>query len=162
MTSRTISLTAILLPAILASGAGLVQVRKSTQTGPLADRIKPILAKCQVCHSGSAPIAVLDLASRPRALAGGKSGSAINLTDPSRSLLLTQISSNKMPPNSPLSAEEKAVVREWLLAGVPWPDASQTAPQRAGLDWWSLQPVVRRTVPTVKDKAWVQNPIDAF
>jgi hypothetical protein len=35
-------------------------------------------------------------------------------------------------------------------------------PRRAGLDWWSLQPVRRLKPPAVKDATWVRNPIDAF
>jgi hypothetical protein len=33
---------------------------------------------------------------------------------------------------------------------------------RAGLDWWSLQPIRRPAVPAPKDVAWRGNPIDAF
>jgi hypothetical protein len=35
-------------------------------------------------------------------------------------------------------------------------------PRKAGLDWWSLQPVRRPKCPAVKDVAWARNPIDAF
>jgi hypothetical protein len=34
--------------------------------------------------------------------------------------------------------------------------------ERAGGDWWSLQPVARPEVPAVKKADWVRNPIDAF
>jgi hypothetical protein len=33
---------------------------------------------------------------------------------------------------------------------------------RAAPDWWSLQPVVRPQMPSVKSSAWITNPIDAF
>jgi hypothetical protein len=36
------------------------------------------------------------------------------------------------------------------------------APRRAGLDWWSLQPITRPTPPTLKDRGGLRNPIDAF
>jgi hypothetical protein len=35
-------------------------------------------------------------------------------------------------------------------------------PRKAGLDWWSLQPVCRPKPPAVKNAAWARNPIDAF
>src|SRR5262249_35895635 len=95
---------------------------------------------------------------------GGKSGAAINLSEPSISRLLIMVNSGKMPPNSPLSTAEKATVLEWIQAGAPWPKAGANGgpAKRAGLDWWSLQPILRRTPPAVKDKNWVRNPLDAF
>ena len=45
-------------------------------------------------------------------------------------------------------------------AGAPWPkDVTLAA---ADGDWWSLRPLARPTVPAVKDKAGVRNPIDSF
>lgn len=34
--------------------------------------------------------------------------------------------------------------------------------ERAGADWWSLQPVQRPDTPKVKNAQWLRNPIDAF
>jgi hypothetical protein len=34
--------------------------------------------------------------------------------------------------------------------------------EKAGADWWSLQPVKRPDTPNVKNAQWVRNPIDAF
>ncbi|HEX5271374.1 MAG TPA: DUF1549 domain-containing protein, partial [Gemmataceae bacterium] len=42
------------------------------------------------------------------------------------------------------------------------PVARADEPRRAGPDWWSLQPVKRPPPPTVTDRAWPRNPIDAF
>ncbi len=36
------------------------------------------------------------------------------------------------------------------------------AADKAGEDWWSLQPIKRPTVPRMQDASWVQNAIDAF
>ena len=33
---------------------------------------------------------------------------------------------------------------------------------RAGEDWWSLQPLTRPPLPEVSDGTWVKNPIDRF
>ncbi len=46
-----------------------------------------------------------------------------------------------------------------LVADAP---AEAAAPRRAGLDWWSLQPVGGPTPPAVANRGWVRNPIDAF
>ncbi len=45
-----------------------------------------------------------------------------------------------------------------ILAAPGLPDE----PRKAGLDWWSLQPVKRPHPPTVDDTARARNPIDAF
>jgi hypothetical protein len=132
------------------------------KTEGISQKIRPILSKCQVCHSGSPPIAGLSLTSRQGALNGGKSGPALNLSDSSHSLLYLQITAGKMPPNAPLSPEERAVVKEWLSSGAPWPQPDAASAQRAGLDWWSLQPIISRLIPIVKDKDWARNPIDSF
>jgi hypothetical protein len=42
------------------------------------------------------------------------------------------------------------------------PSQAQPTVKRAGLDWWSLQPVRRPVPPRVKDAAWVQQPLDSF
>ena len=34
--------------------------------------------------------------------------------------------------------------------------------EKAGADWWSLQPIVRPAPPPVRDTDWMRNPIDAF
>ncbi len=53
--------------------------------------------------------------------------------------------------------------RGWLLVAVALGLAGPLpGEERAGADWWSLQPVVRPALPEVKNMAWVRNPIDAF
>ncbi len=49
----------------------------------------------------------------------------------------------------------------WLVAWGLATVALAADAGRAGLDWWSLQPIVRPQVPDC-DSAWVRNPIDAF
>jgi hypothetical protein len=49
----------------------------------------------------------------------------------------------------------------WLLLSTVTVQA-QPAAKRAGLDWWSLQPVHRPPPPSVRDAAWIREPLDAF
>jgi hypothetical protein len=74
------------------------------------------------------------------------------------------VSSRKMPPRQPLSAAEMETLRRWIAGGAAWAGkvSPREEPQRAGRDWWSLQPVVRPALPAVQDRAWVRNPLDAF
>ncbi len=57
----------------------------------------------------------------------------------------------KMPKNAdPLSADEISAVRKWIDAGAKWPDDLKlTKSPVADLNWWSLQPLKRPTVPDI-------------
>lgn len=63
----------------------------------------------------------------------------------------------QMPPRGAgLSAEEVARVRQWIAEGARWPESASV--QLANpLDWWSLRPIARPSVP-----AGDVHPIDAF
>src|SRR5271168_4754421 len=52
-----------------------------------------------------------------------------------------------------------------LVALSPAPDGAGSPPPAAdtpGSPNWSLQPLIRPSIPAVKNVAWVRNPIDAF
>ncbi len=130
--------------------------------------VAPILARrCLDCHSGTDPKGKLDLSRRASAFDGGKAGPAIEPGQPEESLLWERVESDEMPPKSPLPAEEKAALREWIATGATWgtdpidPYQVSTS-RRAGRDWWSLQPVRRPNPPEVKRSGWVRSPIDRF
>jgi hypothetical protein len=130
--------------------------------------VAPILARrCLDCHSGAEPKGKLDLSRRARAMLGGESGAVIVAGKPAESLLWEQVESGEMPPKSPLTAEEKAILRDWIASGATWgtdpidPYRFSTS-RRAGRDWWSLQPVRRPEVPEVARKDWPRSPVDRF
>ena len=81
-------------------------------------------------------------------MSGGDSGEAIDRADPQQSLIWKRIEADEMPPEHPLPDDERAVFRDWLKAGAEWgtevidPFAT-SSDQRAGRDWWSLQPIQR-------------------
>lgn len=130
--------------------------------------IAPLLiSKCIKCHSGSTPKGDLDLTTSQGLREGGSSGSVLPGTG-TKGLMWDVIDQRKMPPKDKLSDSEQAILKRWLETGSKWDGpalaaqhASQTA-QRAGNDWWSLQPIRRPVVPTVKQITWVRSPIDAF
>ena len=136
--------------------------------------IVPLLAKrCVECHSGREPKGGLDLTSRDAVFKGGESGSVISAGKPLESLMIERVTAGEMPPESrgqsqQLPATEIALLENWIAGGAKWPDGRTislyelTTEVRAGLDWWSLQPVRRPEVPHVKNSEWVANPIDAF
>ena len=104
----------------------------------------------------------LDLSSRQGALAGGARGPAIAPADPAASLLLARVLAEEMPPGSPLPAEDKRLLHEWIAAGAEWPGI--IAGRRAGPDWWSLQPLREPAPPPAASvpAGWSESPIDRW
>ena len=134
-------------------------------------QVQPLLKKnCISCHSAR-PKGGLRLDSRQAILKGGKSGPAVIPGDPGNSLLIQAVRYQhkklKMPPKKSLSKSQVAMLVRWVAEGAAW-----DAPASPGVaaieidpelrDFWSFQPVVRPTVPQVKDPSWNQHPVDAF
>ncbi|MFM2094548.1 MAG: hypothetical protein RIS70_1672 [Planctomycetota bacterium] len=144
------------------------------QQAPDFDRqVAPLLAsRCLDCHSGSEAKGGLDLTRRERAIGGGESGPAYVAGDLGKSLLWSRVESDEMPPKKPLDAAEKRLLRRWIEHGAAWGtdpiDRFRISTStRAGLDWWSFQPVVRPKPPQVSGEglirnAEIRNPIDQF
>jgi hypothetical protein len=130
--------------------------------------IAPLLtARCLKCHGGARAKGDLDLTQRDRLLAGGASGSVIVPGKSAESLLLEYVRDKKMPPRQPLTQREIELLRRWIDAGADWQGPALRPPrpeeaQRAGRDWWSLQPLRRPALPAVSRSAWIRTPIDAF
>ncbi len=128
--------------------------------------VAPVLIRnCLECHQGAEPSGGLDLSSSESLAAGGESGPAVDAEKAEKSLLWQKVSSGEMPPESKLSATEKAQLIDWIEAGAPWHDRTLdpyelTTTQRGGYDWWSLQPIVDPPVP--RGRIAFTNPIDAF
>ncbi len=130
--------------------------------------VAPILANhCLECHRGADAKGGLDLSQRDEALRGGESGPAWRPGKPLESLLWERVASGEMPPRKPLPEKTKEVLRKWIQDGAPWgtnpiDPFRFTNESRAGLDWWSLQPLRDPRVPAVKTRDRVRNPVDAF
>ncbi|VTS05383.1 DUF1553 domain-containing protein [Tuwongella immobilis] len=123
--------------------------------------VRPILSShCFQCHGPDAKTRKggLRLDLRDAALKPGKSGElAIVPGKPDASELVARIhemdESVVMPPpevKKPLNAAQKAILVRWIQSGAEYPGH------------WAFQPPKKPTPPTVKDAAWVRNPIDAF
>lgn len=129
--------------------------------------IAPLLEqRCVRCHNEETRKAGLSLVSREAAIKGGESGAALEPGKPDGSLLIDMIAGDKplMPAQGEkLSAAQVALFKNWIAAGAIWP-ADRTLTERAPvrLDWWSLQPIRRPQLPTVKGQSWPRNEIDHF
>lgn len=135
------------------------------------NRVGPLLERrCLSCHNDGERKGGLSLQSTASTLAGGESGAAVVPGDVGASYLLDLVTSAngraEMPKDgAPLSAEEVALLREWVAGGAEWPEGlTLEAGRVADADWWSLKPVVRPAVPVVavEDRGRVRTPVDAF
>jgi len=131
--------------------------------------IAPIFARhCLECHSSGNAEGGLDLSSRKGWQTGGESGPVHNADEALAGLMWSYVSDDSMPKDrASLSAEEKAAIRQWLVADASW-TMEQIDPyayadnRRAGYQWWSLQRVVRPQVPSLENNWQVRSPIDSF
>ncbi len=116
--------------------------------------IRPILSdKCFDCHGP-------DSASRKGDLRLDQEVTAQSVVDPrnaSASELITRIThedvGQRMPPadsGRTLSIREIELLTSWVEQGAKWQKH------------WSFMPPIRTTLPEVKAKTWVRNPIDRF
>jgi hypothetical protein len=147
MLSRRFAHVAVSLVSLTALGSAV------SAAPPDFDRdVMPILAsRCLECHTGADGKGDLDLTRKAAVV-------------PVLNELWKKVSANDMPPKKPLPDAEKAVLKAWIDAGAKWgtdpiDPFAKTNSKRAGLDWWSLQPVKRPEVPKV---AGASNPVDAF
>jgi cytochrome c553 len=134
--------------------------------------VRPLLLEnCMSCHSKAVNKVKggLNMDSRHSLLAGGDSGSAIDLDAPEKSLLMEAVrrESFEMPPERPLSAQQIAVLEKWIKMGAPWPDNPKSAVQGEGwratraAEHWAWQPLKRPNVPSTID-SWPLTTVDAF
>ena len=116
---------------------------------------------CLSCH-GAGQMSGLDLRQRETLLKGGSRGPAVIAGDAPRSLLYrsaAHLGEPKMPPGSrrPLPQGDLAILKEWIEAGAPYPEAGAAAGEPS---WWSMRKPRRPPVPELDESP--SNPIDAF
>ena len=106
---------------VLLVGSWLSVNPAAAQSPAVFDRtIAPVLATCLECHRGPNAKGGLDLGSRAGAQRGGESGPAYVAGDPKRSLLWQRLAADEMPPDHPLPAADKEVLRQWIATGAKW------------------------------------------
>ena len=134
----------------------------------LLEQVRVVLeSRCMSCH-GQLQMSALDLRQRETMLKGGNRGPAIVPGKPEESLLFLAASHDerteiKMPPGGdPLPIQDLALLRSWIEAGAPWGKGATLETEQAGSSWWSFQKPKRPPLPTVREKDWVKNPVDAF
>jgi hypothetical protein len=158
----------VFTPAAAADTAGIEFFEK---------KIRPVLVEhCYQCHSASAVAQKklrggLRLDTRQGLLAGGDSGPVVVPGKAKDSLLLKTLRHHgdvKMPPRQKLPEGVIADFETWINRGAPDPRTVGTEAKRGGMSveqgrtFWAYRPVVRPTIPIVKDRLWPRGGIDTF
>ncbi|HLK65950.1 MAG TPA: PSD1 and planctomycete cytochrome C domain-containing protein [Bryobacteraceae bacterium] len=160
---------AILAIGVLTPVFSVGWMAATPQNAPAIDfvrDIQPIFsASCYACHGPQLQSGGFRLDTRAAALAGGKSGKAIEPGASAHSLLLKRIAGDaglpRMPlGGQPLSSDRIELIRQWIDGGAPWPETT-TAAAPAKRHWAFIAPV-RPAVPRPSSADWVRTPIDAF
>lgn len=141
-------------------------------------KIRPLFhTHCLECHGaeGKKVKGGLRLTTRAELLAGGDTGPAFVVGKPEQSLLIKAVHYRsddvKMPPKGRLKDSEIADLETWIKDGAAWPATSGSSTNSAKTGplfteeqkrFWAFQPMLDSQPPTVKNRAWVQSPIDAF
>jgi hypothetical protein len=139
-------------------------------------RIRPVLVEhCYECHSAQSEKlkGKLLLDNRDAARKGGETGPAVVPGDPDNSLLVQALryENFEMPPKAKLPGHVIADFEKWIKDGATDPREGSPGPQiappaaidfQAARQFWSLQPPLPHTPPSVSDPNWPQQPIDSF
>lgn len=138
--------------------------------GPAEDhfesKVRPVLVEtCFRCHGDTKTAGALRLDSRDALMKGGDSGPAIVPGNPDESLLIQAIRRQEdvsaMPPGKDkiLRPDQVEDFAAWVKAGAVWPEGS---PKFRATKHWAFEPPRPVPPPSVRETAWVRNPIDAF
>lgn len=147
---------------VLASGGRMQAAEPDFQRD-----IQPIFAeRCYSCHGSEKQKSGLRLDSRASALRGGESGQTALVPGQSAKsrlfqLIASQDADQVMPPKGDrLTATQIELVKAWIDAGAPWPEAAGAA--NATSMHWAFQAPRRPLVPVTRHPRWTRNPVDAF
>jgi len=145
-------------------------------------KIRPVLVeRCYQCHSaGSDKVkGGLRVDHRDGMVKGGDGGPSVVAGKPEESPLIEAIrygdDALRMPPKTPLTAEQVKDFETWVRMGAP--DPRESAPSAAGTpgptpyagmdpetarSFWSFRPVADPPAPVVNDPAWPRDEVDRF
>jgi len=123
--------------------------------------IMPLMrAHCVSCHGGAQPAGKLDLSSAKGMQKGGASGPLVVPGKPDKSILVKRLLGQgglpQMPMGfAPFTKVQIDKVKAWIAAGASYAEKGKSG-------HWAYLPLTRPVVPTVKNKTWGRNAIDAF
>jgi hypothetical protein len=148
-------------PASTTDAADMVPRAERTTPHWNTDIAALLKARCVKCHGPGTREAGLFLATPAGVVRGSEDGPVVVPHDLAASKLWTQVDQQKMPPEDPLPARERELLRRWIIGGAPGLSAGSKA-QPVEADHWSFRALMRPPLPTVKNTAQVANPVDRF
>ena len=162
----------IIVPVILFA-FGISNARAELDPLLFEREIRPLfVSSCNKCHGAKKQEGDLRLDTRGGFLKGGASGPLLAAGNPLQGTLWSLLSHSgevKMPPSGKLPAKQLESIKQWLLAGAPWPEESSAGAQSrtsaimpGDKDHWSFRPVSRPAVPKTRNSSWSRAGIDHF
>jgi hypothetical protein len=132
-----------------------------TEEAPRFDQdIVPLVKRhCVKCHGPAKSEGKLDLSTAVGFIRGGKQGAAIVPHDLDSSLIWERVEAEEMPPDEPLSAEERGLLKRWIIAGAPGLPQKGAA---VSADHWAFRPLQSVPVPDVREVSQILSPLDRF
>ncbi len=178
MRAHYLKLICLFLSIALVVSVRMGTVLSSAQNSEeiLAQKAVAILqSRCVQCH-GADKTSGLDLRTRDGLLKGGSRGAAIKPGNHEESLLWRFIDGDekpRMPLGDQLNDPDAEVIKAWIDKGAPWPSETKfpalvqtRAPEKqitdAQRNYWAFRKPVKSAIPSVRNAAWIRNPVDAF
>jgi hypothetical protein len=145
-----------------AVSSALAEPVAANRTVDLDHDVLPLLkARCVKCHGPAKQEAKLRLSSGRSLARGSENGPVVAAGGKlDASLLWEKVEGEEMPPDEPLPAEERAVLRRWIEQGAPGLPAID--PADTSSDHWAFRPLSKPAPPDVRDSAAFRTPVDAF
>jgi len=122
------------------------------------DVLPLIKVHCVKCHGPAKQEAELSLHTAVGLAAGGQNGAVVAAKDLDSSLLWRRVEADEMPPEEPLSAADKDVLKRWIAAGAPGLPAADTAQDKS--DHWAFAALAEVPTPTVRDAVRARTTVD--
>lgn len=166
MTSRRLLLV-LSIVTLMSFSARAIAESAARPPVDFARDVAPILERhCIRCHQPAVKKADISLAT----MADLAANEYVIAGDPDASYLLEVVTTRpgdkpQMPKDGPaLSAEEVALLRDWIAEGARWPDSIVVRERsKADKSWWSLRPIHAGEPPSAGiPREWSENPIDRF
>ncbi|MEX1229203.1 MAG: PSD1 and planctomycete cytochrome C domain-containing protein, partial [Planctomycetaceae bacterium] len=143
---------------------GIASPLHAAEDEPFQSDVLPILKNnCLKCHGVAKKEGELQLHTAIRVFRGGESGPAVVPADLEKSLLWQRVSNDEMPPEHPLTADEKAVLKQWIAdgaKGLPADEAAATVMEKD--EHWAFTRLESPIVPEVNNADVCRTPIDRF
>ncbi|MCY2967981.1 MAG: PSD1 and planctomycete cytochrome C domain-containing protein [Planctomycetota bacterium] len=115
---------------------------------------------CVKCHGPAKREGGLNLATAAGVRKGSKEGPVVTAHDLAASSLWGRVAADEMPPEEPLGADEKGLLKAWIEAGAPGLPANVSTGDAS--DHWAFRGLVEPQVPSSKTTAPDFNTVDRF